>query len=182
MKKIVVITSSPRKKGNSFKMTDAFIKGAAENGNEILRFDTAFMNLKGCIACNKCFQNGRPCIAKDDFSEIGEAILAADTIVFTTPVYWYTFPAQIKNVIDKLYSFLVGEDVPYENKDVALISCCEENDMSTFDGVKFSFEKTIALLKWKNIGEILVPGAFNIGDIDKTDGIEQAYNFGKSIS
>lgn len=49
--KIVVITGSPRKNGNSFAMTDAFIKTAESKGHTVTRFDAAVMNLGGCHAC-----------------------------------------------------------------------------------------------------------------------------------
>ena len=55
-KKIVVITGSPRKDGNSFAMTDSFIKAAEEMGHTITRFDAAMMKIGGCHACNSCFK------------------------------------------------------------------------------------------------------------------------------
>ena len=58
-KKIVVITGSPRKNGNSFAMTAAFIKAAEEKGHSVTRFDAAMMKIGGCHACNGCFKNGR---------------------------------------------------------------------------------------------------------------------------
>ena len=56
---IVVVTGSPRKHGNSFAMTDAFIKEAEKCGHTVRRFDAAFMKIGGCHACNGCFKNGR---------------------------------------------------------------------------------------------------------------------------
>ena len=50
-KKIVVITGSPRKHGNSFAMTDAFIKAAEAKGHTVTRFDAAFKKVGGCHAC-----------------------------------------------------------------------------------------------------------------------------------
>lgn len=46
--------------------------------------------------------------------------------------------------------------------------------MSVMDGVKIPLERTAALLKWDKVGEVLVPGVFVEGDIDKTDGCAQA--------
>ena len=172
-KKILVITGSPRKNGNSFAMTDAFIKAAQAKGHTVTRFDAAFKTIGGCHACETCFKTGSACSFKDDFNEIAPHVLEADVIVFTAPVYWYSFPSQIKGVIDRLYSFCVaGKDI--SGKECALITCCEEDDMSVMDGVRIPYERSIALLKWKSIGEVLVPGVFNVGDIDKTDGCKKA--------
>ena len=52
---IVVVTGSPRKHGNSFAMTDAFIKEAEKCGHTVRRFDAAFMKIGGCHACQTCF-------------------------------------------------------------------------------------------------------------------------------
>ena len=76
-------------------------------------------------------------------------------------------------MIDKLFSFCVaGKDIA--GKECAVIACCEENDMSVLDGVRIPVERSAALLKWKMVGEVLVPGVLNIGDIEKTDGCKQA--------
>lgn len=172
-KKIVVITGSPRKNGNSFAMTDAFIKAAEAKGHTVTRFDTAMMKIGGCRACETCFKSGKACSFDDDFNTIAPAILDADAVVFTMPVYWYSIPAQIKGVIDRLYSFCVaGKDIA--EKECALIACCEEEDMSVLDGVRIPIERSAALIKWHMVGEVLIPGVLNTGDIEKTDGCQQA--------
>lgn len=172
-KKIVVITGSPRKNGNSFAMTDAFIKAAEQKGHSVTRFDAAMMNTGGCHACETCFRTGKACSFDDDFNRIAPDILEADVVVFTMPVYWYSIPAQIKGVIDKMFSFCVaGKDIA--GKDCMLITCCEENDMSVMDGVRVPIERSAALLKWNMAGEVLIPGVLNAGDIENTDGCRQA--------
>lgn len=172
-KKIVVITGSPRKGGNSFAMTDAFIKAAEAKGHTVTRFDAAMKNVGGCRACETCFKTGKACSFDDDFNTIAPAILEADAVVFSTPVYWYSIPAQVKGVIDRLYSFCVaGKDIA--GKECAIITCCEEEDMSVMDGVRVPLERSAALLKWKMVGEVLVPGVLKVGDIEKTDGCAQA--------
>ena len=99
-KKIVVITGSPRKNGNSFAMTEAFIQAAEEKGHSVTRFDAAAMNVGGCHACETCYKSGKACSFDDDFNTIAPAILEADAVVFAMPVYWYSIPAQIKAVTD----------------------------------------------------------------------------------
>lgn len=172
-KKIVVITGSPRKKGNSFAMTDAFIQAAEAKGHTITRFDAAMKNVGGCRACETCFKTGKACSFDDDFNNIAPAILEADAVVFSMPVYWYSIPAQIKGVIDRLFSFVIG-DKDIAGKECAIIVCCEENDMSVMDGVRIPLERSAALMKWKMVGEVLIPGVLNTGDIQKTDGCRQA--------
>lgn len=179
-KKIVVITGSPRKTGNSFAMTDAFIKAAKEKGHAITRFDAAFANVGGCRACETCYRTGKPCSFDDDFNKIAPAILEADTVVFSMPVYWYSIPSQIKAVIDKLFSFVVGgKDIA--GKEFALIACCEENDMSVMDGVRIPIERMATLNKWKIVGEVLITGVWNTGDIENTEGCKKATALAEKI-
>ena len=179
-KKIVVITGSPRKDGNSFAMTDAFIEAAEKKGHSVIRFDAALKNVGGCHACETCFKSGKACSHDDDFNLLAPDIIEADAVVFTMPVYWYSIPAQIKGVIDKLFSLVVGgKDIA--GKECALITCCEEDDMSVMDGVRVPIERSAALLKWKMAGEVLIPGVLKVGDIDKTDGCKQAAELADKI-
>lgn len=167
--KITVITGSPRRKGNSFAMTEAFIRAAEQRGHTIERFDAAFLKIGGCHACMTCYKTGKACSFDDDFNRIATAILESEAVVFTMPVYWYSIPAQIKGVIDRLFSLVVGGKA-YAGKKCALIACCEEEDMTVLDGVRVPMERTAALLKWEMVGQVLIPGVLNEGDIDRTEG------------
>lgn len=179
-KNIVVITGSPRKNGNSFAMTDSFIAAAQAEGHTVTRFDAAMLNVGGCRACETCFKTGKACSFDDDFNKIAPAVESADTVVFSMPVYWYTMPAQIKAVIDKMYSLCVGNR-PVAGKECALIACCEEDDMTVLDGVRIPYERTAALLGWKSVGEVLISGVLAAGEIEKTDGKAQAAALAKKI-
>ena len=157
-----------------------YIVVAEEKGHTVTRFDAAMMNVGGCHACETCFKSGKACSFDDDFNTIAPHILEADDIVFAMPVYWYSIPGQIKNVIDKIYSFCVaGKDVA--GKGCGLIACCEEEDMTVLDGVRMPLERSAALLKWHMIGEVLIPGVLNTGDIEKTDGCRQAAELAENL-
>ena len=159
MKKIVVITGSPRKQGNSFAMTDSFVKAAEAKGHTVTRFDTSFMNIGFCHDCETCFKTGKACSFDDDFNKMAPYILEADAIVFS--------------MIDKLFAFVVGgKDIA--GKECALITCCEESDMTVMDGVRIPIERSAALIQWKMVGEVLVPGVLEAGTINNTDGCKQA--------
>ena len=171
--KIVVITGSPRKNGNSFAMTEAFIHEAEQRGHSVRRLDAAFLKIGGGQACMTCYKTGKACSFDDDFNDIAPAILEADAVVFTMPVYWYSIPAQIKGAIDRLFSLVVGGK-EVAGKKWGLIACCEEDDTTVLDGVRIPMERTAALLQWEMVGEVLIPGVLNVGDIDHTDGCQQA--------
>lgn len=171
--KITVITGSPRKGGNTLAMVDAFMQAAEAKGHRVVRFDAAMMQIGGCRACMTCFKTGKACSFDDDFNTLAPHILDADAIVYAMPVYWYSIPAQIKGVIDRVFSFCVAKK-PIGGKKCALISCCEESDPAVMDGVRMPIERSAKLLEWEMVGEVLIPGVFDAGDIAKTDGCAQA--------
>ena len=173
MSKIVVINGSPRKNGNTSRMVSALVDEAGRKGSEAKVFEVGGMKLDGCRACCRCFSNGKACVCSDIFNDIADAIESSDSIVLAMPVYWYSIPGQIKNVIDRFFAFVVGKrDV--SGKRFALISCCEEDDLTVFDGVKEPLIRTVKPLGWTYIGDVLVPGVLDEGDVDGTDGCSRA--------
>lgn len=180
-KNIVVITGSHRENSNSTAMARAFLQAAEQLGHTVVHLDAAQAGLSGCRACGSCFQQAEICPYDPAFAPIASALLAADGIVLATPVYWYSYPAQIKAVIDKLYAFLVsGRDIG--QKDCALIACCQERDISVFDGLRVPFERMADLLRWRCVGEVLIPGVWHEGDIAQTDGCRQAARLAAAFS
>ena len=174
-KKILVLTGSARKDGNSNRMARAFAEAAEAKGHAVKVIDTAKLKLNFCHACETCYKTGKPCSFDDDFNLIADDILAADALVFSSPVYWYSVPSQLKAVIDKMFSFVIGgRGDQFFGKECALICCCEGEDPAIRDGVRIPFERTAALNKWTVAGEVLVPGVYSVGDVDRTDGIAQA--------
>jgi multimeric flavodoxin WrbA len=94
-KEILVLTGSPRRKGNSDQLADAFIRGAAEQGHGVHKFEAAYKNISGCRACNMCWSSGTdPCVVKDDFYELAPLLESCETVVFVSPVYsqWGLIP------------------------------------------------------------------------------------------
>jgi multimeric flavodoxin WrbA len=173
MKRILVLTASPRKNGNSAVLADAFCDAVKNRGFEVTQFDTAFMKIRGCFACNCCFKTGKPCAFDDDFNKIATEIDVCDALVFVSPVYWYSFPSQIKAVIDRFYCFdMINKK--FSGKKSALISCCEDTGEDVFKGITYLYRETDGRLKFESVGEVLVCGAAAKGDIRNTDGEKKA--------
>lgn len=180
MSRIVIVNGSPRKNGNTSRMVSALVEEAGRKGHEVKVFEVGAMKLDGCRACGCCFGNGRACVSSDAFNDIADAIESSDSIVLAMPVYWYSIPGQIKNVIDRFFSFVVGKrDV--SGKRFALISCCEEDDLTVFDGVKEPLIRTAKSLGWTYAGDVLVPGVLNEGDVDGTDGCDRVVELVNSL-
>ena len=173
MAKIVLITGSPRK-GATEGMADAFQATAEARGCAVVRFNAAKMKVGGCRNCNACGKvAGRTCVFDDDFTAVSKAILESDGIVFATPLYWYSWPWQIKATLDRFYSFLVG-GFDLSGKKAALIASCGEPSTEAMDGLVFSFRKTVGMLKMTEAGMVLIPGLHEPKEYLAADAVEQA--------
>ena len=102
--KILVLTGSPRKDGNTNFLADELIRGATEAGHSVDRFDSAFKKVHSCIACDVCEMSGKPCVFKDDFEFVRARIIEADLVAFVSPVYFWGFSTPLKAVMDRFHA------------------------------------------------------------------------------
>ena len=93
-KKVLVLSSSPRKGGNSDTLCDQFIKGAQESGNDVEKIYLRNKRINYCTGCGTCNLQ-KPCPQKDDAAEVIDKMVKADVIVLATPVYFYTVVAHV---------------------------------------------------------------------------------------
>ena len=176
--KILVLTGSPRRNGNSNTLADALIRGAKEAGHEVVRFDAAFRKVHPCIACNHCGMNG-PCAFKDDFEFVRRHLPDADVVVFATPMYYFGISAQLKAVIDRFYA--VNGQIHVPKKAVLLMTYANRSKRDESPIVTHC-EVLLEYLGWTNAGTIIAPGVWPVGAIQATPYPEQAYRLGKSLS
>ena len=175
--KILVITGSPRKNGNSNTLADSFIKGAQEAGHSVVRFDSAFKKVHPCIACNKCGMNGE-CVFKDDFEFIRDNIVDADAVVFATPMYYFGISAQIKAVIDRFYAINGQINVP---KKAVLIMTYADTSAKEAQPIINHYETLLNYLGWSDAGRVIASGVWTEGSVNQTQYPKQAYELGKNI-
>lgn len=176
-KKILVLSGSFRKGGNSDTLCDQFIKGAAEAGHEVEKVfinDKKINYCRGCGVCNTTHQ----CIQKDDMAEILDKMVKADVIVMATPVYFYTMNGQMKTLIDRSvprYDEIIGKEFYFI---VAAADGNENNMRKTIEGLRGFTEDCLPDAKEKGI--IYGTGAWQIGDIKSSLAMQRAYEMGKS--
>jgi multimeric flavodoxin WrbA len=176
-KKILVISGSPRKDGNSKALAKAFIDGALQSGHDIIEYDIADHNIQGCVVCNSCFSKNRACTFDDVYSKFADLVKDVDALVISTPLYWFSYPAQLKALIDKFYSFEVGQR-KLKIKDAFLLTCGELEDERVFSGLVESYSQLCILQGWNNRGTLIVPKVIDKGDIEKTTALKKAIKLG----
>ena len=101
-KKVVIISSTPRKNGNSQVLCEAFEKGAKETGNEVELIRLRENKINYCVACYGCSNTGK-CVQNDGMNEILEKIVSADVLVLASPIYMYDICGQLKTFIDRIF-------------------------------------------------------------------------------
>ncbi len=175
--KILVLTGSPRKNGNSATLAEHFIKGAKEAGHTVERFDAAFKKVHPCIACNSCGMDG-PCVFKDDFEFVRKHIIDADCVVFATPMYYFGISSQLKAVIDRFYAINGQIHVP---KKAVLLMTYANTAASEAVPIKSHYEVLLKYLGWTDAGQVIAPGVWPVGAVNRSKYPEQAYQLGKSI-
>lgn len=189
MKRILVISTSPRVNSNSDALANEFARGAEEAGNKVEKISIRNKNIqfcKGCLACSKNertdeFNNGKGgniCIIKDDMSEIIQKMHDADVICWATPIYYYEMSAQMKVVIDRGNPLYTSA---YRFRDIYMLTSAAEEDESVpqraiagLTGWIDCFEN--AALK----GTVFAGGVNNPGDIKDHPSLQKAFEMGKN--
>lgn len=176
-KKVLILSSSPRRGGNSDLLCDRFLQGAKEAGNEAEKIFLKDKKINYCTGCYSCEDSGK-CVQKDDMAEILEKMIAADVIVMATPVYFYTMSGQMKTFIDRV----VPVYTKLSNKDFYFIVAAADTNKDEMERTLDSFRGFTHCLEAPNEkGVILGTGAFKVGDIKKSKAMDEAYEMGKSV-
>lgn len=177
-KKVLILSASPRKGGNSDLLCDEFLRGAVEGGNTAEKIFIRDKKISFCIACDYCVRNKGICAYKDDMADILEKMIAADVIVMASPVYFYTMDAQMKTIIDRT----VARYTEITDKEFYFIVTAADSDISamvrTIEGFRgFTYCLNDATEK----GIIYGVGAWQVGDIKGKSSMQEAYNMGKNL-
>ncbi|MEG1496265.1 MAG: flavodoxin family protein [Clostridiales bacterium] len=178
-KRILVITGSPKPKGNTNTLADAFIEGAKAQGNTVTKIHVGSSNVHGCKDCKYCFKHNGECVQKDDMQDIMPHFYNADMVVFSTPVYFFGLTSQVKAVIDRLYASMTK---PLPIQEAIFMSVMGDTNMETMVPSVANFKAICGYLKWNISGIITAGGINDPGDIDNKPILEEAEELGRSIS
>jgi multimeric flavodoxin WrbA len=177
-KKVLALSSSPRRGGNSDLLCDQFIKGAQEGGHHAEKIFLKDKKINYCTGCGTCLNGKKPCPQKDDMAEVLEKMIAANVIVMATPVYFYTMCGQMKTLIDRCrsrYTEISGKEFYFV---VTAADTSKPAMERTLEGFR-AF--TSCLSKAKEKGIIYGTGAWNRGDIKGKPAMKEAYESGHDI-
>lgn len=176
--KVLIISSSPRKDGNSEVLCGRFAKGASEAGHEVETLLLRKMDISPCRACYACIET-HICAVQDNMKEVFQKLEVADVIVLASPVYFYSVSAQLKAMIDRC---LVNHKCLSGKKFFFIITAA--------DPQRDAAEGTLAAMRGflrclpdaQEQGVIYGMGTWDKGDVYRHPAYEQAYEMGKRCS
>lgn len=177
-KQILVISTSPRKGGNSDTLADAFVQGAREAGHRVEKITLHDKTIGFCRGCLTCVKTQR-CIIHDGAAAIAQQMLTADVLVFATPIYYYGMCGQMKTLLDRsnpLYS------ADYRFRDVYLLAAAAEEAEHTVDGTVTGLQGWIDCFdKARLAGTVFAGGVTSVGEIQGHAALEQAHEMGTRV-
>lgn len=177
-KEVLIISSSPRKGGNSDMLCDEFAKGATAAGHSVEKVFLKDKEINYCTGCGLCTERKGICSQKDDMEEIKNKMISADVIVFATPIYFYTMAGQMKTFIDRCCYYYTQ----ITDKDFYYIMTAADADKDAMRRALIEFDGFVACLdRVSEKGCIYGTGVWKKGEIEDTSTIREAYEMGGNI-
>lgn len=176
--KILILTGSPRKGGNTDILAKAFADGASIN-NEVEILSVNDCKVDPCIGCNTCFtREGNRCFKNDGMQTVYDKMAQADMLVVASPVYFYGVSAQLKNIIDRCHTPMRKG---FKIKNTALLLVAASSGDTVFDAIVRQYELIVDYFHFDDKGRILVGGVNGKGDIAGRKELEEAYKLGAAL-
>ena len=176
--KIVLLEGSPNKNGSSNTLANAFIEGAKEAGHGVDVIGAAHANIHPCTGCIHCGYEG-PCVQKDDVDDIRARVLAADMMVFVTPLYYYGMSAQLKTLVDRFCAF--NSSIQRKHMKSAMIAAAWNADGRTFEALEAHDKTLVRYLNLKDMGAVRGKGCGTPSMTKRSRYVQQAYELGKNL-
>ena len=178
-KNILILSTSPRKNGNSEMLAREFARGAEEAGHnvELLSLhDKTIGFCKGCLACQKT----QRCVIHDDADAIVRKMKDAEVIAFATPIYFYEMCGQMKTLLDRMNPLYSSD---YRFRRVYMLSVAAEDETYTPEKAVSGLEGWVDCFeKAKLCGSLFVGGLNGPGEASaNAEALEKAYQFGKNL-
>jgi multimeric flavodoxin WrbA len=104
MTHVLGVFGSPRRGGNTDRLLEEFLSGAAEGGARCTRVIAAEADIKPCTGCQHC-EIERRCVIEDGMQRVYALIEDADVVVLASPIYFYGLTAQAKALVDRCQVF-----------------------------------------------------------------------------
>ena len=182
MQNVLILKGSPRERGNSAVLAGQAAEGARAAGAQVESIYPHGLDIRPCDACDLCREQGE-CVIEDDMRPLYPKLAAADAILLASPVYWFSFSAQLKLCIDRWYAFQANKWKELSGKPFGIILTYGDTDLYTSGAINaiHTFETMCRFMDGRIVG-IVHASLDEVGDAEKHPGLlEQAYRLGQMI-
>ncbi len=183
-KNVLILKGSPREKGNSAVLAEQAAEGARQAGAEVESIYLHGMDIRPCDACDLCLEQGTSCVIEDDMKSLYPKLASADSILLASPIYWFTFSAQLKVCMDRWYAFQSSRWKEMLGKQFGVILTYGDSDLYTSGAINaiHTYETMARFLK-SEITAIVHGSVSDVGDAEKhPDLMEQAFKLGQKLA
>ncbi len=182
MRNVLILKGSPRERGNSATLAEKAAEGARTAGAQVESIYLHGLDIRPCDACDLCLEQGE-CVIEDDMQPLYPKLAAAGAILLASPIYCFTFSAQLKLCIDRWYAFQKNKWQEFSGKPFGIILTYGDTDLYTSGAINaiYTLESLCRFLNGQIIG--IVHGSLSdVGDAEKhPELLEQAYRLGRSL-
>jgi len=176
-KKVLILSGSPRKGGNSDTLCNQFALGATEAGHSVQKVNVAQKSIGFCRGCYACESTGK-CVINDDMGELLQQIVDADVLVLASPVYFYSIDAQLKAVIDRT----VARWLEVKNKEFYYIVTAADEELESAQTTIACFRGYADCVEGAvERGIIYGMGNHQLGEVKGKPVMTEAYQMGKNV-
>lgn len=178
-KKVLIVSASLRSGSNSEILARECEKGALAAGHEVELISLKGKKINFCVGCLACQSKGA-CVLKDDVAEIMEKVLAAEVVVYATPIYYYEMSGQLKTLLDRMNPMYSME---YAFRDIYMIATAAEEEESAFEKAYNGLQGWVDCFEKAALKGLVTGGG--IGDANDApnhgDAMRKAYELGLGL-
>jgi multimeric flavodoxin WrbA len=184
--KVIGISGSPRRGGNTETLLREVLRGAEEAGAETRLFILSRMNISPCLHCDGCLAEGK-CVVKDDMWLIYPEIESLDALVLASPIHFYGVAAQAKAMIDRCQAFwarkyVLKRRIAVQKRKGVFVSVGGTQFPDTFEHAKATVKNLFLVIDIKYWAELLFPAVDSKGEIkEHPTALQDAYLLGKRL-
>jgi len=179
LKKVLIISTTRRKNGNSAALAKEFEREAVDAGHEVEYVSLVDKSINFCVGCFACTKTEK-CFMNDDASAIVEKMRYADVIVFATPIYSNQMCGSMKTLLDRTNPIYLAD---YRFREIYLLTTAAVNDEKVPDGAVAGLQGWIDCFGKSELkGVIRGVGIDGIGDVKKnTKILAETYEMGRNV-
>ena len=179
----VAINGSPRKGGNTEQLLNEVLGQLKDGGWETEIVKVGGTDIRGCIACNQCFENqdNKCTLEKDNFNEVYAKMIKADAMILGSPTYFAAVSADLKALIERAGVVALANNHAFAGKiGAAVVAVRRGGATHVYDTINHMFQMSRMIIPcstYWNMG-----CGFDKGDVrDDEEGLANMRHLGKSI-